>query len=207
MKKSNKDYLYRTIFKLFLSKHYELVTVKDIEEATGMSRGAVFYYSPNKQSLFCDIVDTYFFKAKDLEERLQEIQDKEILDKSLEECIHAYVKLVDFRMKKMEGILNMSRTEASRAYLSFILEAQNYYPKFNEKLTSLFDMELGIWEMALANAQKRGEIKPDIDALRYARIFRYFYVGFCYQTSLVERGVDMNKMETYLMTIYRQIKK
>ena len=207
MKKGTKDYLYKTIFRLFLSKHYELVTIKDIEEATGMSRGAVFYYSANKQTLFCDIVDAYFFRAHSLDEKMKDMQDAGMTEQSLYDFIHSYVSVVDSRMVKMAKILNMSRTEASRAYLSFILEAQNYYPSFNEKLKTFFDAELALWEEVLARAQKTGEIKAEVNTEHFARIFRFFYVGLCYHISLIDTGMNLADIEMYFMSIYQFIKK
>ena len=204
MKKNNKDFLYRTIFKLFLSKHYELVTVSDIEKATGMTRGAVFYYTHNKLSLFLDIVDTYFFKAQDLENKFKELEEKTD-ELTLLEFIHSYVKAVEIRMTKLQNTLNMTKAEATRAYLSFILQAQNYYSSFNEKITAVFDAELGIWEKVLTSAQAKGEIKSNIDVKYFARIFRYFYVGLCYQSSLAN-GMNAAELEIYLMSIYMLVK-
>lgn len=207
MKRNNKDHLYQTVFKLLLSKQSKNVTLKDIEDASGMTRGAVFYYASNKNALFREIVDTYFFKSKDFEDKWRFINDKHIMAKSLHEYLHYYIQFIDSKMKEMEHILNMSRAEASKAYLSFILDAQNYYPTFNDKLKEFFDADLAIWEKVLANAQEKGEIKEYIDTKRYARIFRYFYVGLCYQTSLIEQSVDVAEMEMYFMSIYMQIKK
>lgn len=207
MKKNNKDHLFQTVFRLLLSKQSKHVTLKDIEEASGMTRGAVFYYANNKNALFREIVDTYFFKSKDIEDKIRRLNDENVMSKSLHEYLHCYIQFIDSKMKEMEQILNMSRAEASKAYLSFILDAQNYYPTFNDKLKEIFDADLAIWEKVLANAQEKGEIKEYIDTQRYARIFRYFYVGLCYQTSLIEQSVDISEMEMYFMSIYMQIKK
>lgn len=205
MRKSKKEYLYKSIFKLFLSKHYELVTIRDIESATGMTRGAVFYYAPNKQELFCDIVDTYFFQAQDLDDKLAELQNMESQGNTLLDFIHKYVQAVDLRMEKLEGILGMKRVDASRAYLNFILQAQDYYPSFNERMTAIFDAELRIWEHMLKVAQEKNEIKSSLDIKYFAKIFRYFYVGLCYQTAL-SNGVNVAELEIYFMSIYMLIK-
>lgn len=206
MRKNNKEYLYNVIFKLFLSRHYELVTVSDIEKATGMTRGAIFYYVSNKQELFCDIVDMYFFKAQDLDDKLQELKDMEEKGDTLLNFIHKYVQAMHYRMEKLQNILNIEKGEASRAYLNFILQAQNYYPSFNQKMNAIFDSELAIWENMLLSAQQRNEIKGDIDIKYFSRIFRYFYVGLCYHTSLTN-GVDTKELEEYFTSIYMLIKK
>ena len=205
MKKNNKDYLYKTIFKLFLSKHYELVTIRDIEKATGMTRGAVFYYTQNKLSLFCDIVDTYFFKAHDLQDKMQDLQKDAAMNGTLLDFIHNYVKKFDMKMEKLQTILDMEKAEASRAYLSFILQAQNYYPDFNKKINSIFDKELQEWKTVMDSAKEKGEIKQNIDTQYFATIFRNFYVGQCYHASL-ENGVNVAELEAYFMNMYMLIK-
>lgn len=203
MRTSSKDYLYQAIFKLFLSKHYELVTIKDIELATGMTRGAVFYYAKNKAELFCEIVENYFFKAQDIDDKLNSIQKSA---NSFLEFIHLYVQVIDTRMKLLQKMLNMERNEASRAYLAFILQAQTYYPNFNEKITAINDKELATWINMLSLAKKTNEIKSNIDIDVVARFFRYFYIGQCYQSSLSTTGMNIAELEFYFMTIYSMIK-
>lgn len=202
MRKNNKDYLYQEIFKLFLSKHYELVTIKDIELVTGMTRGAVFYYAQNKSDLFCKVVETYFFQAQDINDKLDTI-GKEA--NNFLEFIHLYVQAVDLRMNMLQNLLEMEKADASRAYMGFILQAQTYYPEFNKKMNIVNDKELAIWEEMLTRAKDSKEIKSFIDIKYFARIYRYFYIGLCYQTSL-QNGINSAELEFYFMSIYSIIK-
>lgn len=203
MRRSNKEYIYDIVFKLFLSKPYEAVTIQDIETATGMTRGAVFYYAKNKEELFKHVVDLYFFKAQSLNDKLDLIKrDSE----NLLDFIHLYVQAVDRRMSLLQSLLGYEKAEASRAYLSFILQAQLYYPGFNEKMNDICDEELDIWESVLLSAQESQEIKSDVDIKSMSRYFRYFYVGMCYLTSL-KNGVNIAELEYNFMKIYAMIKK
>ena len=45
-----------TALLLFTQKPYDKVTFKEIEKATGLSRGALMYHVPNKETLFRDAV-------------------------------------------------------------------------------------------------------------------------------------------------------
>ena len=47
--KSTKDKLLIEAFKLFTSKPYDRVTFADLEQATGLSRGAIFISYQNKR--------------------------------------------------------------------------------------------------------------------------------------------------------------
>lgn len=50
--KSTKDKLLIEAFKLFTSKPYDRVTFADLEQATGLSRGAILYHIKTKENLF-----------------------------------------------------------------------------------------------------------------------------------------------------------
>ena len=42
--KNSRDLILKEAFKLFLQKNVEKVTVPDLEKATGVQRGAIFYH-------------------------------------------------------------------------------------------------------------------------------------------------------------------
>ncbi|MDE5807519.1 MAG: TetR/AcrR family transcriptional regulator [Muribaculaceae bacterium] len=47
--------------RLFTQKPYDKVTLKEIEHATGLSRGALMYHVPNKETLFREAVEMFVF--------------------------------------------------------------------------------------------------------------------------------------------------
>ena len=49
-----------TAFKLFLTKEYNMVPLKDIEQSLNLSRGCMSYHYPTKQELFMDVIDQWF---------------------------------------------------------------------------------------------------------------------------------------------------
>lgn len=50
--KSTKDKLLIEAFKLFTSKPYDRVTFADLEQATGLSRGAILYHIKQRKFIF-----------------------------------------------------------------------------------------------------------------------------------------------------------
>jgi len=48
-------------FKLFMSKEYANVTTSDLEEVTGVSRGAIYYKVKNKDGLYRAVIDKFVF--------------------------------------------------------------------------------------------------------------------------------------------------
>lgn len=63
---NRKELLYRTAFKMFLTRHFESVTISDIENATGMTRGAITYYAKNKMGLFKAVVKHYIIDKQNI---------------------------------------------------------------------------------------------------------------------------------------------
>ncbi|MFT0573948.1 TetR/AcrR family transcriptional regulator [Bacteroides thetaiotaomicron] len=59
--KNSRDLILKEAFKLFLQKNVEKVTVPDLEKATGVQRGAIFYHFKDKEALFVEVIDQYFF--------------------------------------------------------------------------------------------------------------------------------------------------
>ena len=50
--KQNRKEILKTIFKLFLTRHYEDVSYDDMIKATNISKGGLYHYAPNKIELF-----------------------------------------------------------------------------------------------------------------------------------------------------------
>lgn len=63
---NRREQLYRAAFKLFLTRHYESVTIADIEKESGMTRGAVSYYSRTKLVLFKQVVKHYLIDKQNV---------------------------------------------------------------------------------------------------------------------------------------------
>lgn len=61
--KSTKDKLLIEAFKLFTSKPYDRVTFADLEQATGLSRGAILYHIKTKENLFLNVVKKLYLKS------------------------------------------------------------------------------------------------------------------------------------------------
>lgn len=58
---SSKDLILKEAFKLFLQKNVEKVTVPELERVTKLQRGAIFYHFKNKEAIFKEVIEIYFF--------------------------------------------------------------------------------------------------------------------------------------------------
>lgn len=62
-RKNSRNLILKETFKLFLQKNVEKVTVPDLEKATGIQRGTIFYHFKDKEALFIEVIDRYFFQS------------------------------------------------------------------------------------------------------------------------------------------------
>ena len=192
-----KDILLKEAFKLFLGKNYEKVTVVDLENAIGMSRGAIFYYTKNKDILFREVVDRYILSAQSLENKVYISPDSSLL-----EFIHAYVDGVEKTMNHLKELTGNTSGE----YYGLITQAIRYYPGFKEKLVEMFDKDYDAWVKIIDAASQNGEIKENIDIKITALKFRCAYLGLAYEMSH-KAGLDSNTLLYLLLSIYNDIKK
>ena len=59
MRKGKKEILYRAAFKLFISRQFEGVSLSDIENESGLTKGAIYYYASSKKELFRNVIEYY----------------------------------------------------------------------------------------------------------------------------------------------------
>ena len=66
MRKGKKEILYRAAFKLFISRQFEGVSLSDIENESGLTKGAIYYYASSKKELFRNVIEYYIIEKQDL---------------------------------------------------------------------------------------------------------------------------------------------
>lgn len=57
----SRDLILKEAFKLFLQYNIEKVTVPELERVTKLQRGAIFYHFKDKEAIFKEAIETYFF--------------------------------------------------------------------------------------------------------------------------------------------------
>ncbi len=189
--------LLATSMKLFAQMPYDKVTFKEIEAATGLSRGALMYHVPNKEALFRDAVDPFAFRVGSL----TSLHSKD--KTSLEQTIKKFVKLLveEQRAWRKEGLKNINLA---------VLNIQLSYFSVNKDSLRVagewYENECSIWREVIQAAIKSGEIRK-IDATLYARMFEDLYLGSIYAGVSRTSGYSAEKVGDLLMGLYNLIKK
>ncbi len=171
-KNNRKELLYEESFKLFMRHQFDGVRLSDIEKATGMTRGAIFYYHNNKLELFKGVVKHFFI---DKQSARTLISYKGI---TLKEFINKYVDAIKRQMDVLKTIIgDDSLTSASKSYIILSLKLREYSEELSNEYTSIRNNILANWVAALQNAVATGEIKKDTDVFAMAEIFLSVYFG------------------------------
>lgn len=171
-KNNRRDILYRAAFKLFLEKQYEGVSLKDIENASGMTRGAIFYYHKNKLDLFIAVIKHFFLSRQNAHTT---INFNEI---SLKSFIENYVSSVRNQMDILKKFIgDLSTSNASKSYIILGLKLKDYSTELNDEYIAIRNKNLANWINVIQNAVLNGEIKKNTDVITMAEIFVSIYLG------------------------------
>lgn len=188
-------------YKQFLTKDYNTVPLKEIEKSLNLSRGCMSYHYPSKQELFIDVIDFYIFHKQDAKNKFKDISHTSLL-----EFIDYYIKKVEETMNAMRiYLIEKEKTNIIRAYLKLILQAEYFYPGFNEAFNEITNKEIKLWERIFVKAVETKEIRSDVNPSTLALTFRILLFGKCFQDALVN-GLRIEELKVVLYNQYELIK-
>jgi AcrR family transcriptional regulator len=166
-----REYIIHTAFSLFLQKSYKEVTMKDIVEKTGLSKGAFYHYFNSKEQVFIEIAEQFIFSM--LTESFRDLPED-----SLQGFYRQYLHNIGARMQKIgeeERLLHVEQGKEGSGmnYYMLIFDAIRLLPEIRARIIEVEMKELETWKNAISGARKRGEIKSAMDDEQIAKIFIY----------------------------------
>lgn len=138
-------------FELFLSKSYEAVSISDISQAIGFTKGALYHHFLNKEELFKAVIDKY------LAFPVAEVDLEKITLKDFNNVLINNIK------KLMNTMFNNKAQFVPINYITLIADGFKHYKGFESEKICYFNTEIGKTKIILDNAIKRGEIRNDIN--------------------------------------------
>ncbi len=157
-----RDEILNVALNLFLQKTYKEVSIQEIVDKVGMTKGAFYYFFKSKEQIFLEVVNKFSVVS---------VMDfKKIKSNTLYEFYHNYVDiLLDGRVR--DGIIDKGNSNINFYFLIF--DALKLFPEFREKMWKHEQFELYAWVEAISNAKKSGEIKSTLSDEQIAEIFIY----------------------------------
>ena len=164
-------------FKLFMSKEYANVTTSDVEEVTGVSRGAIYYKVKNKDGLYRAVIDKFVFNliVDSLNRDISVSQKTPFWDFIMNE-----LELIRSRM----SLIRKSNIDATAAqYLNLLSSACFHY-----------------------KGVKAGELKKDADPDLAISTFRSLYYGDAFSLSIIGGELDIESLKRKYLLLYNTIR-
>lgn len=163
--KETRDYILKKTFELFLQKSYKEVTMKEIVDKTGLSKGAFYHYFPSKENVFEEVVKYFYDEIM--------ISDYSTFPSaSLKEFYYAYIE----RLKDSPDHSDEIEGDQTNLYM-FISEAAKKVPTFAEIHDSQRKKEIEAWSTAVSRAKRNKEIKSKLPDETIAKMFIFISDG------------------------------
>lgn len=154
-----KDEIVNKSFFQFLNRGYKACSLKDLEQVTGLTKGAFYYYFKNKEEILKAGIDKYLSV-------ISEMSEDEFL------CIHSLKEYIDVLMEhkeqsaaRLQELFDFFIIEVS--FFQLVLEIAPLFPEYRERINELSKNRLSRWEYMILRAKQQGEIKaaPDTSVL------------------------------------------
>lgn len=148
-----KEFIIIESSRLFLKKSFKEVTMQEIVQKTGLSKGAFYHHFKSKEQLFTEVLN-YFFTNVFVHN--YDSYSKE----SFFKFYHDYANAVQNVGKSyFDKIKEEENSYFNMNYFTLIFDALKLFPDFRQTIVEGFKTELDIWKSVIENARKNGEIK------------------------------------------------
>lgn len=194
-KRNSHDLILKEAFKLFLQKNVEKVTVPQLERATRLQRGAIFYHFKDKESIFVEVIEKYFFSPLNIfypinPDKIYSL--KEYWDKKNE---HQAEIQYWFKQEKISFNPHF-------AFFHLAQQANLYIPSFKKKMLALISCDKMYWkqvaqlDVLVKNNKLDYNLIGDILSVIYSGRYHFACYGgeqksFCY-TDILETLVQLS---------------
>ncbi|HBE79965.1 MAG TPA: TetR/AcrR family transcriptional regulator [Firmicutes bacterium] len=166
---NTKEHILDVSFSLFLQKNFKEVTMQEIIEKTGMSKGAFYHYFESKEQLLWEIIN-HFSSAL--------IADFSKLNKdSLYQFYHDYIKFLNDRIYSLLQHRKGEENDFDLNYYILIFDAMRLFPDFQKKMVEALEVEQKAWEEIVHLARDKGEIRSSMTDQQIANMFIYTSEG------------------------------
>ena len=193
---NTKEFIIDEAFKLFLNHSYEAVSISDISQAIGLTKGALYHHLKNKEELFVSVIDKYIHIVG---------FDADLDSISLEDFIQLSIKQTE---KIFRSLFQHSMTFSPINYISLIADAFRHYPGYADNQGNFINGEIEKTILVLKNAIERGEIRNDIDPTLVANNFFAINMGLAgnvVRNISIEDAIELLKKQTF--EFYKLLKK
>jgi len=182
-----KSHILFVSLKLFLQKNFKEVTMKEIVEKTGLSKGAFYHYFESKEQLFYEIID-FFFTS------IMEYDFTTVPQDSLHSFYHTIAQQTN-SVRKLFPLNENGEGEdfITLNFFALIFDAFKLFPEFKTKMEAYHQKERDAWTSAISIARASGEINSPLTDLQIAQIFLFTSDGLTMNLTMEDNTKDLDK--------------
>ena len=156
-----REEIIKKAFLQFLNRGYKACSLKTLEQATGLTKGAFYYYFKDKTEILEAGMERYFSVMKEESE-----EDVERVT-SLREYIDLVIKNKEASADASQRIFGCFILEV--LFFQLVLEVAPIFPDFRERIYTISKKRLANWEHIILRAKQSGEIRETLDTSVLAR--------------------------------------
>ena len=193
-----RDFIVERAFCLFLQRGYEGISIRDIQEAVGLSKGAIYHYFRSKEDIFGEAMDRYLLPAI---QTLPEALDPESAT-PLRDAMDASLEWRDAYIARLRLITEQKGDDFR--FFRLLFQVGEYYRDFHDKLVAGLATERERWRRALTLAVDRGEIRGNTDQELTLTLLMAVPVGLGL-TAVVYTGLSIAVLREVSERLYRTL--
>ena len=156
-----REEIVKKAFLQFLNRGYKACSLKTLEQATGLTKGAFYYYFKNKKEILEAGMERYFSVMK------EESEEDVVCVTSLREYIDLVIKNKEASADASQRIFGCFILEV--LFFQLVLEVAPIFPEFRERIYTISKRRLANWEYVILKAKQSGEIRETLDTSVLAR--------------------------------------
>lgn len=173
--KDTRQFIIETSLQLFLEKTFKEVTLREIVEKTGLSKGAFYHYFSKKEDILNEALQQYVSMRMNVDWNAYD-------SSSLTAFLNDHIVFLERMIKEDEQLL-------SRNFFSLMFDGIRMFPEFRETMRSVQELEHNAWVKVIREARESGEIHTTIDDDGVADMFIYMSDGLSL-SNLLYTGSD-----------------
>ncbi len=199
---ATKEFIIVESSKLFLRKNFKEVTMQEIVQKTGLSKGAFYHHFKSKEELFTEVLNYFFTHVF--------VHNYEAYStESFYAFYHDYANAVQNIGKRyLENMKDEENSFFNMNYFTLIFDALRIFPDFRQTVVTGFKAEIEIWKSVIGKARANGEIQSSMTDEEIAMTFISLSDGIAMH--MIVRGIRINEVRDIFLNLwdklYEQIK-
>lgn len=170
-----KEHILKITFGLFLQKNFKEVTMKEIVEKTGLSKGAFYHYFESKEKLFEEVIEHFIsYVANDAAATPRDLTLQDYYIRATDQ-INKFN--TDFFAGRDGELFNLN-------FFTLMFDALKIIPGFREKMADHHILEKTAWVAVIQQARETREIRTAMSNEQVAELFLYTADGLALNRTL-----------------------